>query len=165
MNKHKNKHNSPKPFPAHLAPAEHDHMLREVAIELLCAKSISNRIRKACRAALERRYVSTFIPKPLEMKLTEKFSRQAVAKLGSWRDRLAHRRLHVQRKWEALAVDSPFRPALEMMVERIDTATDCVNTVITHRLEALSRFDHTLRPGWRDQSEKLVVCYIPHGVI
>ena len=134
MNKHKNKNTSPKPLAGHLAPFEHDHMPREVAMALLGAKQITNRVRKNCMGALEKQYVSTFQPKALEDKLLAKFSRVGIEKLDSWRHRLHARRMGVQKRWARLPQNHPLKQAMEDTARHLDAATDCVNIAIKNRL-------------------------------
>lgn len=81
---------------------EHDHMPREVALELLLVPAgqgrQTNRQRKTYLAALERRYLPQASPKPGEYKMAARFNAAELKQLANWLRRAINLKKHCERK-------------------------------------------------------------------
>lgn len=135
------------------APAT-DAMPREVAIELLCShKGLTNRIRKNALEAMTKRYQSTLVPKPRQLKLVDRIGRGTLAQLIRWRRRAAVQRRRVQRAFQRAM--QRHADLLIQLSEKPDSDTPTFQAermILERNIAALE-----LRAGQLDEAEDVII--------
>lgn len=139
---------------------EKDHMPYPVATSLMTEPkaTLSNRMRKNCRAAREVVLVSEVVAQPLEGKLDRRMKLATGKQLLTWSKRATERRRILQRHYEELTEQLPMSDAKKMAqlkhmlealsaaVKRLDTYKDACDDEYRRRTAALPRPEMFLHP-------------------
>ncbi len=118
---------------------ERDTMPKEVATELLTDRKarLTNRMRKNCRDARAKHFISDAERKPVAEKIAAKLKSRGLAWIGREISRAQRRRAGLQRRYTSLTGDNPViaarRAAIDVLANHIDIFLDCAETEIESR--------------------------------